>query len=239
MALWSALKQYRRLLVLLLLVALLAVASALDPVHAVISRGLEWAKPIIVGHQALGMVLFVLLSAVSAVIFFFSTAVIVPVAVYAWGRPLTMLLLWGSWLLGAVTSYWIGRRPGRRFARWLVPRQGVARYEKKISTNATFPLVLLFQLAVPSEIPGYVLGALRYHFGKFLGARAIAEVPFAVGAVYLGDSFVRRQQGPLLLIAIGGVALSATALYFLHRRIDRPTPPSSGQTKDRSREEPS
>ena len=43
-----------------------------------------------------------------------------------------------------------------------------------ISAKATFPLVLLFQLAVPSEIPGYVLGALRYHFGKYLAARAIA-----------------------------------------------------------------
>lgn len=212
--------QYRRLVVLLLLVALLIVAAALDPVHDAISHALESARPIIRHHDVLGLALFVVLSATSAIVFFFSTAVIVPVAVYAWGKPTTILLLWGSWLLGAAVSYAIGRHPGRRLAKWVVQRD-VATYEKKISAKANFPLVLLFQLAVPSEIPGYVLGALRYHFGRYLGACAIAEALFAVGAVYLGDTFVRRQYVPLIAIAVGGVILSAAALYFLHKRIER------------------
>jgi len=213
--------QYRRLIFLLVLVALLAAAVFLDPVHDTITYILETAKQIIRHHEALGLTLFMVLSAVSAMFFFFSTAVIVPVAVFAWGKPSTMLLLWVSWLLGAVASYWIGRRPGRKLAKWLMPARRIARYEKKISAGASFPLILLFQLAVPSEIPGYMLGALRYHFGRYLGARAIAELPFAVGAVYLGDTFVRRQYVPLMAIAIGGILFSAAALYFLHRRLDR------------------
>jgi hypothetical protein len=51
--------------------------------------------------------------------------------------------------------------------------------------------------------------------------RAIAEVPFAAGAVYLGDTFVRRQYLPLLAIAVGGLALSAVAIHLLHRRLER------------------
>ena len=211
----------RRLIVLLLVVALLVAASALEPVHEVVDAGLQAARRIISHHQALGLLLFVVLSAFSAILFFFSTAVIVPVAVYAWGKPATIFLLWSSWLLGAAVSYWIGLRPGRRLARWLVPGERVAQYEDRISARATFASVLLFQLAVPSEIPGYLLGALRYHFGKYLAARAIAEIPFAVGAVYLGDSFVRRQYFLLIIIATFGIALSVVALYFLHRRIDR------------------
>jgi uncharacterized membrane protein YdjX (TVP38/TMEM64 family) len=202
------------------LVALLVAAAFLDPVHDGISHALESAKPIIRHHEVLGLALFVLLSAVSAIVFFFSTAVIVPVAVYTWGKPTTILLLWGSWLVGAAVSYAIGRRPGRRLAKWVVQRD-VARYEKKISAKANFPLVVLFQIAVPSEIPGYVLGALKYHFGRYMGARAIAELPFAVGAVYLGDTFVRRQYVPLTAIAVGGVLLSAAAVYFLHKRMER------------------
>jgi uncharacterized membrane protein YdjX (TVP38/TMEM64 family) len=211
--------QPRRLAILLVLVALLVATVALDPVHEAVARGLEWAKQIIERHERLGVVLFMLLSAISAILFFFSTAVLVPVAVYTWGKPTTMFLLWAAWLFGAVVSYLIGSRPGRRLAGWLVPERRIARYEKAISARANFPLVLLFQVAVPSEVPGYVLGAVHYHFGRYLGARALAEVPFAVGAVYLGDSFVRRQYGPLLAIAIGGILVSALALYLLHRRM--------------------
>jgi membrane protein YqaA with SNARE-associated domain len=113
------------------------------------------------------------LSVLSAIAFFLSSAVLVPVAVHSWGKPTTILLLWGSWMLGAAISYWIGRHPGRRLAKWLAPARKVAKYEKKISANANFSLVLLFQLALPSEIPGYVLGTLRYPLGRYLGAAAI------------------------------------------------------------------
>lgn len=210
-----------RLLFLLLLVALLVVASTLEPVRLLVAQALDWAQVFIRQHQLLGVALFVVLSAASAIFFFVSTAVIVPVAVYTWGKPATMLLLWGSWLLGAVASYALGSRPGRRLARWLVPERRVARYEQRLAASATFPMVLLFQLAVPSEIPGYVLGAIHYHFGKYLGARALAELPFAVGAVYLGDTFVRGQHALLAALAVGGVIFSAGALYLLHRRLER------------------
>jgi uncharacterized membrane protein YdjX (TVP38/TMEM64 family) len=219
MSVKTKLKKNRRLIFLLLLAGVLVALLTLDPVHAAINQALEWVKGIIRHYEALGLILFVILSAASAVFFFFSTAVIVPVAVYTWGKPATMLLLWASWLLGAAASYWIGRRPGRRLAKWIVPARRVSKYEKKILAHANFSLVLLFQVAVPSEIPGYVLGALRYSFGRYLGARAIAEIPFAIGAVYLGDSLVRRQYIPLMAIAVLGAIFSVTALYFLHKRI--------------------
>ena len=211
--------QYRRLFLLLGMLALLFAATALDPVHDRINQFLEWAKQVIRQHEALGLMLFVILSALSAVFFFLSTAVIIPVAVYAWGKPMTIFLLWGSWILGATLSYWIGRHPGRKLTKWIVKPRKVAQYEKKITARANFPLVLLFQVAVPSEIPGYVLGTLRYRFGKYLSARAIAEVPFAFAAVYLGDAFVKRQYLPLILVSAASLIFSGTAIYLLHKRI--------------------
>jgi uncharacterized membrane protein YdjX (TVP38/TMEM64 family) len=210
-----------RLGLLLLAIALLVGVATLDPVHAAIGHVLDSCKQVIGRHQALGLALFMLLSALSAVIFFFSSAVLVPVATYAWGKPATVLLLWGSWLIGAMVSYLIGRRPGRRLVRWLIPARRMARYEKAITADSNFRLVLLFQLAVPSEVPGYLLGAVRYPFGKYLLARAVAEVPFAVGAVLLGDSFARGRYGLLMAIAVACVLLSAAAVYLLHRRASR------------------
>ena len=176
----------------------------------------------------LGLALFALLSAISAIAFFFSSAVLVPVATHTWGRPATILLLWASWLVGAVVSYLIGRHPGRRLAKWLVPERRLDRYERAISSRSNFRLVLLFQLAVPSEVPGYVLGAVRYHFGKYLAARAVAEAPFAVGAVLLGDTFVNRQYGLLAAVAATGLLISAVALYLLHKRASCLDPDEDG-----------
>jgi uncharacterized membrane protein YdjX (TVP38/TMEM64 family) len=212
--------QHRHLVLLLLAAALLAAIAASDRVYIALGQILEVATPMIREHAVLGVWTFAILSMLSAVLAFFSTVAIVPIAVFAWGKPATIALLWGSWLMGAALSYWIGRRPGRRLVSWAASKESVARYEEKISARATFPLVLLFQLAVPSEIPGLVLGALHYDFKRYLVARAIAELPFAVGTVYLGDTFMRRQIAPLLGIAVGGVLLASAALHVLQRRLD-------------------
>ena len=153
------------------------------------------------------------LSALAAVLAFFSTAIFVPAAISAWGKPITATALWLGWLAGGVVSYFIGRYPGRFLAKWLLPTKQVERFESILSARASLPLIVLFQLALPSEIPGYVLGTLRYQLPKYLISLAIAELPFAIGAVYLGDAFIKREVLPLLTIGAGGVLLSVIAYY--------------------------
>ena len=70
--------------------------------------------------RTLGKLVFVLVSALSAMLAFFSSAVVVPVAVYAWGNATTLALLWGAWLLGGIGSYVVGRTLGRRVAAWAI-----------------------------------------------------------------------------------------------------------------------
>jgi uncharacterized membrane protein YdjX (TVP38/TMEM64 family) len=81
-------------------------------------------------------------------------------------------------------------------------------------------LVLLFQLAVPSEIPGYVLGLARYGLRKYLMVLALAELPYAVGTAYLGESLLKQRT--VLLLGLGALAIfvSAWALHVLRRRLD-------------------
>jgi uncharacterized membrane protein YdjX (TVP38/TMEM64 family) len=97
-------------------------------------------------------------SALSAMIAFFSTAVITPIAVETWGAGASIALLWTGWMLGGVCAYGIGRSLGRPVVRALTSHDALDRFENRISSRAPFGLVLLFQLAMPSEVPGYVLG---------------------------------------------------------------------------------
>jgi hypothetical protein len=48
-------------------------------------------------------------------------------------------------------------------------------------------------------------------------ALAVAEIPYALGAVYLGVSFVERRVLPLLAVGVAGVLLSVLA-FRAHRR---------------------
>jgi uncharacterized membrane protein YdjX (TVP38/TMEM64 family) len=213
----EVMSQRRRAAFLALVVVALVAITASDSLHTLISQALERSEHVIGEHRAAGIAVFLVLSAVSAMMVFFSTAILVPIAIYAWGRPATLLLLWIGWLIGGITSYVIGRYPGRRVLRWLVPRKEVERFEGQLSSTASLPLVLLFQLALPSEIPGYILGTVKYRLWKYLVALAIAEFPFAIGAVYLGESFLRRDYMLLVIIAAGGALLSIAALHVLHR----------------------
>ena len=78
---------------------------------------------------------------------------------------------------------------------------------------------MLFQLAMPSEVPGYLLGLVRYSFLRYIVVVVAGELPFAFGTVWLGESFIRQEVLPVLLIGAAAAAFSATAYWLLHRRI--------------------
>ncbi|HSP16029.1 MAG TPA: VTT domain-containing protein [Thermoanaerobaculia bacterium] len=211
----------RRVVALALMIALAIGISMSDFATEQIQPALGLTRTVMVEHPRLGKTLFVLLSAVSAMVAFFSSAIIVPVAVYAWGDRTTFFLLWIAWLLGGTCSFAIGRTLGRGVFTWLVDRERFDYYAGRISRNAHFLTVLLFQLALPSEIPGYVLGAVGYRFRTFLAVLALAELPFALGAVYLGDTFVNRRWVMFAIVGVTGLAITALALWRLQHEMKR------------------
>ena len=204
---------------LALVCAALALAASSDTLHRTLLRLLGSIAPIMDAHPVLGLSLFILLSAVSAMLAFFSTAVFVPIATQTWGEPVSILLLWTGWLLGGMCSYAVGRFLGRPVVQSLTSGKTLARFEHRISNHAPFTLVLLFQLALPSELPGYLLGLVRYRFVKYLLALSIGELPYAVGTVYLGVSFVERRSFALLGLGIAGALAIVWAFHTFQKRL--------------------
>ncbi|MBN1205382.1 MAG: VTT domain-containing protein [Myxococcaceae bacterium] len=210
---------WTRALVLLLLLGGVVLLVSSDEFQAALAWGLAKAEPVIVKHPVRGALLFLVISALSAMLAFFSSAVLVPVAIQAWGKLGCVFLLWLGWILGGACAYGIARFGGRPVVRRLTSSKGLARYEERISRRTPFGLVLLFQLAVPSEIPGYVLGLARYGLRKYLVILALAELPYAVGTAYLGESLL--EQRTFLLLGLGALAIffSAWALHVLRKRL--------------------
>jgi uncharacterized membrane protein YdjX (TVP38/TMEM64 family) len=210
---------WRRALGVLLACIFLVVLLSIDSLYALLQQLLAVAEPMIAAHPIGGGVLFVVLSGLSAMLAFFSSALLVPVAVYSWGRPATILLLWLGWLLGGVSAYAVGRFVGRPLVQSLASARMSDFYLKRLPAQIDFPIALLIQLAMPSEIPGYLFGVLRVRFGVYLAVLALVEAPFAIGTVLLGESIIERKGGWLLALAAIGSGVSLLAVYLLHRKL--------------------
>lgn len=211
----------RRAAILAVAVALLGFVTLSETVHARILAVLALADPLFARHPVLGAVVFVVLAALSAALVFFSGVVLVPVGVQTWGEPGCFLLLWGGWILGGLGTYFLGRRFGRPFVRRMLPEGSVARYEALIPKGGSFVTATLVQLALPSDVSGYFFGLLGYEAHVYVGALVVAELPYALGAVYLGAAFIDRQYW--LLLSAAAVAAGAFA-WTRWRRRKRSTP---------------
>ena len=205
---------WRRVSVLVVALGVAVLVASSDSAHALASDAVALGEGLIRRYPGWGMPVFVILSAASAMLAFFSSVILVPVAVYAWGEWVTLALLWGGWMLGGVLSFGVGRYLGHRVVGWLVSRERLDYFEKRLRAHAGFPVILVFQFAVPSEIPGYLLGSMRYRFGIYLLALAVAELPYAVGGVFLAESFLSRQY---VVLMASGLALIALVAWALHR----------------------
>ena len=217
---------WRRAAILVFACGVLAVLASSDVLHTALIDLLETIEELIARSPVIGASLFVVFAASSAMLAFVSIAFVVPVAVFTWGEPLSMLLLWTGWILGGSCSYGIGRYLGRAVVRWLMADAALQRLENRVPQGSPLGLVILFQLALPSEIPGYLLGLVRYSFPRYLLALGLAELPYTVATVYLGANLVERRGDMVLGVGIAIVSLSVAAFYFLRRKVVRLGPGS-------------
>lgn len=207
-----------RALLLVVLVGGLIALGRSDALHAELLDVLDAAKRVIAAHPIGGPLAFIGLSALSAMFGFVSSAVLVPAAVYAWGATLTAVMLWIGWTIGGLTAWTLASLFGRPVLRWIVASETLSRYQHLLDKRPRFSSVLLFQLALPSEIPGYLLGLARYPLPRYLAALMLAELPYAVGTVLLGVGFVQRDTATLLAVCLVGAVALAVVAQALRKR---------------------
>lgn len=204
------------------LVAAFVLLVRSDALHGAFLGVLDATRDVIAQYPVGGPLAFLALAAASAMLGFFSSAVLVPAAVYAWGAVPTMLLLWLGWTVGGIIAWSLAARLGRPVIRWLVPEATFLRYRSLLDKRPRFRTVLLLQVAFPSEIVGYLLGLARYPLPRYLAALVLAELPWVVGTVLLGVGFVERDVVTLLAVSVvGATALLLIAQHLRRRQVSR------------------
>lgn len=208
----------RRIPVLIAVVLLGALLASSAEIHRRMIDAINLAEPAISQFPVVGALLFMALAAVSAMFVFVSSVVLVPVGLQVWGAPGSFLLLWAGWALGGVITYGVGRLLGRPAVQRLLSGGTLEKYAGRIPQEGSFLTILLIQLAVPSDVSGYFFGLLSYPFRRYLGALVLAELPYALGTIFVGAAFVGQQ--PLLLLAVAVIALAALGWRRYRRRRD-------------------
>jgi len=167
----------------------------------------------------LSILIFFGLSTLSAMLVSFSSIWLVPAAVVLWSNPLTVLFLLSSWLIGATFSYVIGRHGGYPIVQKLISAKQISHYEDIISRQFGFWIIFLFRLTSPSEIPGYLLGIARYPFVKYFLITFLAELPYAIYAVYAVDSIIDKKPTMFALVVIIWLLAIWLLTYLYYKKI--------------------
>jgi uncharacterized membrane protein YdjX (TVP38/TMEM64 family) len=192
----------------------LAALAVSGRAHPIVAAWIEAAKPYIAAHAVGGAFVFAAAAAVSAMLVFVSSLILVPLGVAMWGKATCFALLWIGWLAGGCLSYGIGRFFGRPAVRHLLSAATFDRYESRIPRNAPFRTALIVQLTVPSDVAGYFFGTLAYPFRRYVAAIALAELPFAAGTVFVGAAFVERSAATFII----AIAVVLLVVLFTWRR---------------------
>lgn len=177
-------------------------------------------KNYIIFYPFTGIVIFICLAVFSAMFSPFSSAPLVPIAITIWGDIFTIVLLLIGWLIGGSFTYLIGYYLNHPFvSRFYSLNKKVNYYRRRLSQQTEFLIVLLFRFSMPAEIPGYVLGIIRYDFLKYFLATFISEAFFAIITVYASEIFL--EQKPFLFILVISIVFLIISMmfYFLRRKL--------------------
>ncbi|MBD3360194.1 hypothetical protein GF366_00160 [Candidatus Peregrinibacteria bacterium] len=166
------------------------------------------------------IILFVVLGALSSILSPFSSVPLVPFVVSTWGKLTTTALLITGWLIGSIITYSIGRYIGRPFIKKYYSLKKLDHYEKLLPKKTEFGLLVLFRMALPIEVPGYLLGIAKIKFWKYLLITFLAELPIGVFVVYGSDALVERKFEIVLLWSSAAAILLLITGYLFYRTVN-------------------
>lgn len=123
----------RRFLVIGTLIIVAGLIAALDSLRQETEAIIFWAEGMISVAPLLGMLVFVLLAMLSAMVAFFSSALLAPIAIYAWGKAVCLALLWCGWFLGGIVCFAIGRFFGRSVVAMIIGEDKITNWQSQVS----------------------------------------------------------------------------------------------------------
>jgi len=207
-----------KILLLSAVVILVFLLWMFSDLFEVVSQALVFSRASIELHPVASIFIFLILAILSAVSVFFTSIITIPLAVFAWGELITIVLLMAGWFIGAILLYGIGRFLGRQIVEYFVSASKINKYGNLISREMQMFDIVLIKLALPSEVPSFFLGIVQYPFLKYIAVVIISELPFAVWAVCLSSTFVEDNRLLfIIMLVVGFILIGIVAQKYKER----------------------
>ena len=117
------------------------------------------------------------------------------------------------------TPYWLGRTLGAPLVEYLFGKYPKLKTVSELRLKNDFVVALLFRLAgLPLNIASMYMGAMKFHFGKYLLGSVLGFLPLLVDFTVLGVA-ADEPGSPAFLIAAGVQILLITASVLIYRHL--------------------
>jgi uncharacterized membrane protein YdjX (TVP38/TMEM64 family) len=193
----------------------LAIPQLRDAVGDAVSGGAGSVRHDLGGN--LGGALLVLWLAMVHVLVWYPAEILDAAAGYVFGFGLGFPLVQGSWLVSGMAAYWIGQHAARPLLYRLAGEARFQRVERLVHRGgATFLLAARLVPIVPFSLMGYVCGAARVPFGRFMWTTAIGYAPITAYFTYLGSRLESFSiEDPIVWIGAGAFILAIFGVRYL------------------------
>lgn len=167
--------------------------------------------------NVLGIIIYIAILIVSAVIAPIDLVFLMPVASAAWGVVPAALLSLIGWTLGSSIVFFLCRRYGVQLIKKLLPLEKINKYERIMPKKNVFLSIIFLRIAMPIDIISYAIGLLtKIRFAPFFFSTLIGFTPLAFFLAYVGTLPMEMQIiGIILFLLI--VTIGFLSVKHRHR----------------------
>ncbi len=178
----------------------------------------ESLKQFIDHHAIAGVVVYIVLNILDAVIAPGATLPLIPIAAHIWGRVAAALITTAGWTAGSLIAFYIARRWGSPLVKKLTSMERVKRLRPYIPKHPFWSVVLL-RLVIPMDVISYVLGLFTEMSWPSYGlATALGLTPSAFILTYIGKM---PRAYDIIMFGVGGTVV-VWIIYSTRRSAGRP-----------------
>ena len=202
----------KRLILLLCIAIIIAFlfwySSVLQSAFYVIA---SYLNALAVQNELLAILVFVLTSALAALISPLTNIPLVPIATLIWGPVPTIIFLLTGWLIGDIIAYIIGRYFGYKAVSYFVSKEKLDDWSNMVKKRTTFTTALLLRIALPAEL-GYAFGIIRYPLNLYIFITFLSELPFAIISTYASEAVLSGDT--LKFFGLIGILITVIIIAF-------------------------
>jgi uncharacterized membrane protein YdjX (TVP38/TMEM64 family) len=165
----------------------------------------------------IGGVLLVIWLAMVHVVVWYPAEILDAAVGYVFGFGLGFPLVHASWIASGVVAYYVGHHAARPLLYKLAGEERFTRLERLIDRGgATFLLTARLVPIVPFSLMGYVCGAARVPFWRFLWTTAVGYAPITAYFTYLGSRLEDFSiEDPIVWIGAAGFLVAIFGVRYL------------------------